>query len=102
MKIEWTDPSISDLAAIRDYIALDSEENAIRFIGRLIESVEKISDFPQMGRRVPEAGDETIREIIFSGYRIVYRLNPGLIQIISVLHGSRDLSGMIPKPWEVH
>jgi toxin ParE1/3/4 len=55
-----------------------------------------------MGRRVPEAGDETIREIIFSGYRIVDRLNAGLIQIISVLHGSRDLSGMTPKPWEVH
>lgn len=90
MKIEWTDPAVSD-----------SEENAIRFIGRLIESVEKISAFPQRGRRVPEAGDESIREIIFHGYRIVYRLNPELIQIISVLHGSRDLSGMIPRPWEV-
>ena len=100
MKIEWTDPAVSDLAAIRDYIALDSEENAIRFIGRLLDSVERISVFPQMGRRVPEAGDERLREIIFSGYRIVYRLSPELIQIIAVLHGSRDLSGMVPKPWE--
>lgn len=57
MRIEWTDPAVSDLAAIRDYIALDSEDNAIRFIGRLLESVEKISAFPQMGRSVPEAKD---------------------------------------------
>jgi toxin ParE1/3/4 len=101
MRIEWTDPAVSDLAAIRDYIAVDSEENAVRFIGRLIESVEKISVFPQMGRRVPEAEDEAVREVIFKGYRLIYRIGPGLVQIISVLHGSRDLSGMVPKPWEI-
>jgi hypothetical protein len=36
MKIEWTEPAISDLESIRDYIGRDSEYYASRFIGRII------------------------------------------------------------------
>ena len=58
MKIEWTEPAISDLEGIRDYIGRDSEYYALRFIGRIIEAVERLVYFPEMGRRVPEAEDE--------------------------------------------
>lgn len=100
MRIEWTEPSISDLTALRDYIARDSEENAARFLGRLIQSVEKLSTFPQMGRRVPEAEDEAIRELLFQSYRVLYRLDPGAVRILTVLHGKQDLASRNPKPWE--
>jgi toxin ParE1/3/4 len=100
MRIEWTEPALSDLSALRDYIARDSEENAIRFIGRLIQSVEKLSAFPQIGRQVPEAQDEAIRELLFQSYRILYRIDPAAIRILTVLHGKRDLAGRSPKPWE--
>lgn len=100
MRIEWTEPAISDLTALRDYIARDSEANAGRFVGRLIQSVEKLSTFPQMGRRVPEAEDEAIREVLFQSYRILYRLDPGAIRILTVLHGKQDLAGRNPKPWD--
>ena len=36
MKIEWTEPSISDLQHIRDYIAKDSEYFAARFVEKII------------------------------------------------------------------
>jgi plasmid stabilization system protein ParE len=51
MKIEWTEPAITDLEAIRDYIATDSEHYAIQFTGRILEAVEKLTDFPERGRR---------------------------------------------------
>lgn len=35
---------------------------------------------------------EHIREVIYQGYRIVYRLRPDTIEIVTVVHGSRDLS----------
>ena len=102
MRIEWTDPAIADLAAIRDYIARDSEHYATQFIGRILEAVEKLPNFPERGRKVPEARSEIdIRELLFQNYRIIYRLRPEKIQIITVLHGSRNLSGMKPKPWEI-
>lgn len=102
MRIEWTDPAITDLAAIRDYIARDSEHYAVQFIGRLIEAVEKLESFPEMGRKVPESHEgEGIREILFRNYRVIYRLRSERIQIITVLHGSRDLAQILPKPWEM-
>ncbi|HKI04958.1 MAG TPA: type II toxin-antitoxin system RelE/ParE family toxin [Thermoanaerobaculia bacterium] len=102
MRIEWTDPAIADLEAIRDYIARDSEYYGAQFVGRIIDAVEKLPRFPEMGRRVPEARSEIdVRELIFQNYRIIYRLKADKIQIITVLHGSRNLRGMKPKPWEV-
>jgi addiction module RelE/StbE family toxin len=102
MRIEWTEPAIADLSAIRDYIARDSEYYALQFVGRIIEAVEKLEELPERGRRVPEArGVDGIRELLFQSYRIIYRLIGDRVQILAVLHGSRDLVRMTPKPWEV-
>ena len=102
MRIEWTDPAITDLTAIRDYIARDSERYSLQFVGRIIEAVEKLPNFPEMGRRVPEnRGADEIRELLFQNYRIIYRVVPDRIQIITVLHGARDLTRIDPKPWEI-
>jgi len=55
MRVEWTEPALDDMAAIRDYIAKDSPENAYRFIERLFDAAEPLTDFPERGRHVPEA-----------------------------------------------
>jgi plasmid stabilization system protein ParE len=73
MKLDWTEPSLLDLENIRVYIAKDSEYYAERFIARVIEAAETLQQFPLLGRVVPEAGDETIRELLFHNYRIIYR-----------------------------
>ena len=102
MRIEWTEPALDDLAAIREYIARDSEQYAVQFVGRIIDAVEKLSSFPEMGRKVPESRRrDRVRELLFQNYRIIYRLASERIQIIAVLHGARDLRRMKPKPWEV-
>ena len=103
MRIEWTDPALADLAAIRNYIARDSERYAYQFVERIIVAVEKLLDFPMMGRVVPEARGQSaaIRELLFQNYRIIYRLRADRVQIVTVLHGARDLKGMDPKPWEI-
>jgi plasmid stabilization system protein ParE len=58
---------------------------------------------PRSGRTVPEAGhQDTIREVIYHSYRIIYRIrDEQLLQIVTVLHGAQDLAGMqppAPKP----
>jgi plasmid stabilization system protein ParE len=57
--------------------------------------------FPLIGRQVPEADDETMREILYSKYRIVYRVEPDRILILMVIHGARDLAQVDLKPWEI-
>jgi plasmid stabilization system protein ParE len=91
MKLIWTDPSIADLRAIRDYIARDSDYYAADLVEQLVLSVERLLPFPKLGRMVPEAQDESIRELVQQGYRIIYRLVGERIEILTIVHGSRDL-----------
>jgi plasmid stabilization system protein ParE len=65
-------------------------------------AVERLTTLPRSGRTVPEAGyQDTIREVLFQGYRAIYRIldEQQLVQIITVLHGARDLASMEP-PWQ--
>lgn len=100
MKLVWTDPAVNDLRAIHDYIGQDSPFYADQFVGRLVLAAEKLFEFPNIGRHVPEAEAESIRELIFHAYRIIYRVDVD-VHILAVVHGSRDLSGTASKPWDV-
>lgn len=101
MKLEWTEPSLLDLENLREYIAKDSEYYASQFIERIIEAAETLQEQPRIGRVVPEAEDETIRELLFQNYRIMYRVEPDRVLILTVIHGSRDTLRLQPKPWDV-
>ncbi len=101
MMLEWTEPALLDLECIRDYIKRDSEYYATRFVERIIEAIEGLEQFPEMGRCVPEAESENIRELLFHNYRIIYRVETDTILILTVIHGARDLARRIDKSWEV-
>ena len=101
MKIEWTQPALSDLENIRDYISRDSEYYAARFIEKIIEAVENLENLPKIGRSVPEAEDENIREILLHNYRIMYRVETDRVLVLTIIHGARDLSQRRTKPWDI-
>jgi len=48
--------------------------------------------FPELGRIVPEVGRAEVREILFREYRVVYRLRPRLVEVLTVRHGRRKFS----------
>ena len=94
-KIKWTNKAVNNLRSIYDYIALDSELYAFRFINSLVKATLKLESLPYCGRVVPELENESIREIIYENYRIVYRLpaiqKVDVIEIIAIVHGARKL-----------
>ena len=53
-EIIWTEPALSDLDAIADYIALDKPEAARQLVQRVFQHVEQLSDHPKSGSRPPE------------------------------------------------
>ena len=101
MAVEWTARARTDLRELHTYIAQDSPHYARRFVEKIFKAVEALNDHPQIGRKVPEADREDIRELLFQNYRIIYRIKPEHVYIVTVLHGGRDLSGQAAKPWEV-
>ena len=98
--INWTDAALDDLDAIFDMIAKDAPAFAQSFIQEIMQSVDRLKPFPKSGSKIPEADSDSLREVIFQGYRIMYWIiNEQRIDIIAVMHGSRDLSQPGQQPW---
>ncbi|MBI5471633.1 MAG: type II toxin-antitoxin system RelE/ParE family toxin [Ignavibacteriae bacterium] len=89
-QIAWTDPAIGDLEDIVEHISRDSFAYASREAKRIIDAVERLSQFPRIGRIVPEVGKDDIREVITGNYRTAYYLSDDRCFIIAIIHSSRD------------
>jgi toxin ParE1/3/4 len=90
-RIRWTPQSADDLDAIAEYIASDSPHYARLFVLKVISAIDRLERFPEIGRVVPEMNDPAVRELILGNYRIVYRLNADVVEILTIYHGSRLL-----------
>ena len=92
VKLHWTPQAIEDLEAIFEYISHDSRSVAKLFVEKIYYRVDQLRHFPLSGRTVPEIEDETIRELIYKNYRIVYQVvNKNQLRIITVFHSSKNL-----------
>ena len=101
MKIHWSAIAEADLDDIYDYISRDVPYYAEQFVDKLIDATDRLENHPKMGRHVPEADDrDDVRELIVQGYRILYLVQPEHLQILTVIHGSRNLAGQEKMPWE--
>lgn len=90
-----------DLAQIRAFIAADSPRYARQFVERIIGAVRTLREFPLLGRTVPEADRDDVRELIFQNYRIIYHVETQRTFILGVIHGSRDLTRPSNQPWVI-
>ena len=90
-KIIWSQQARDDLQAIVLFIAQDKPTVAESFGYQLMSKVDVLMQFPLVGRVVPEENDETIREIIFRPYRIIYKVLPEkqIVGIARIWHGAR-------------
>ena len=99
MKVEWSQPARDDLAQIRAFIAADSPRYARQFVERIIGAVRRLREFPLLGRKVTEADRDDVRELIFQNYRVIYYVEEQRVFVLSVIHGSRDLTRPSNQPW---
>ena len=86
-KLEWSLQSIEDIEAIASYIEKDSAIYAKSVVSKIYDKSNMLTDFPKMGRIVPELNSENIREIFVYSYRVIYKVKDKTILIIAVVHG---------------
>lgn len=91
MRVHWTENAIGHLVNIYEYIAINSPIYGKRMVDRITRRSEQIAIHPLSGRKVPEYEAEDIRELIEMPYRIIYRIKPGQIDVLAVIHGARLL-----------
>ena len=90
-RLLWSPQAVEDVEAIRSFVARDSELYANLLVERIVAAVDRFNSFPFSGRVVPEVGDESLREVVYGNYRIVYRVKPEVVEIVTVFHSARLL-----------
>ena len=86
---------MTQLAALAEYISLDSPFYAEQVVDRVVARLEQARRHPASGRIVPESGREDVRELIEPPYRLVYRVQADAVEVLSILHGRQQV-GEIP------
>jgi len=90
-QIIWTDPALSDLNQIAEYITLDKLNAARRLVKQVFSSVGRLEQFPKSGRIPPELENSKYREIVVGPCRIFYRVDQDKVYILYVMRGERHL-----------
>ncbi len=95
MTVFWTNNAKRELHAAYNYIAQNSVRYAQGLVDRITRKTELLSTMPYLGAIVPEYDDETIRELVEQSYRVIYRIREDRVEILSVVHGARQLPSEI-------
>ncbi len=92
MKLYWSHGAIEDLKHLRAYIARDNPFAAADVSERILEAVERLRQFPAMGRPGRVANT---RELVVPGTPLIlpYTVTDRGVEIIAVLHGARTWPG---------
>jgi toxin ParE1/3/4 len=89
-QIRWSLKAAENLESICDYIAKDSPYYASITAQKILDFIDTLSLFPELGKIVHEYENPNIRELIHKSYRIVYRLKDNIIEIAAICHTSRN------------
>ncbi len=75
MQIVKTSRYLLELEAVLDFIAQDSLNRALEFVHKLNEQVLDLDNMPYKCRASLKSNDHHIRDLVFYGYVIPYRIN---------------------------
>ena len=94
--ITFAESAVKDLEAIRIwYVDQQVPDVGGKILREIIAQIERLNSFPESGRIVPEFGIAKLREIIYSPFRIIYRLDENRVKVVRVWRSEKLLK--IPK-----
>lgn len=93
-RLHFSSAARKDMTDIFDYIAMDNPRAARSFLDKLKVACQRLSQFPDMGVIRDELAPG-VRCIPFASYLIFYRRVEHGVEVIRVLHGSRDHLGLV-------
>jgi toxin ParE1/3/4 len=96
IQVIWSPQAVQELRAAIEYIRHDSPQAADRVRREIRNGTQRLARFPLSGRLLPEFPESGLREVIVRSYRIVYDLSADRVEILTVVHGSRDLPSLPP------
>lgn len=88
-----------DLLEIKEYISeeLDSPNSAKKTLAKIVESYEKLKDFPYMGIELSSKIDVVTdyRYLISGKYLIFYKVDDVYVSVYRIIYASRDYTRIL-------
>lgn len=81
MKILFKESFLKRLENQIEYISLDSPKRARKFKNDLLNRIKEIPENPYKYRKSIYFENQTIRDLIFKGYTVIFRINENLIEV---------------------
>jgi toxin ParE1/3/4 len=95
-RVVYSKKAEAELVDLAGYIAIDSEHNADAFTAKLRSKVLVIARSPRIYRLRNDIAPE-VRLAALGRYVILFRIVDGWIEVLHVVHGSRDLKQLFPQ-----
>ena len=89
-EIVWTEPALSDLDAIADFIALENPIAAQGLVRKIFAHVEHLADHPEMGSFPTELEGQRYRQVVEPPVRVFYRFDGNRVFVLHVMRSERQ------------
>jgi len=90
-EVIWTEPALSDLEAIADYIAIENPAAAKKFVRQVFTHVGQLKEHPRIGSKPTEIESSRYRQIVEPPCRVFYRNADDKVIILHVMRSERLL-----------
>jgi toxin ParE1/3/4 len=89
VRIRFTATARAQFLEGLDFIRRDKPSAARKLRARVEESLRRLEDHPESGRRIPEFPDVPHREVVVRPFRLFYRVEKRTVWIVAVWHGAQ-------------
>ena len=90
-EVVWTEPALSELDAIADYIALENPDATRELVQRIFHPVRQLADHPRSGSKPRELRGWRYRQIVEPPCWVFYREDSDRVYILYVMRAERLL-----------
>ena len=90
MRVVWAPTAVRRATEAVEFILVDRPGAAVEWYDGLIARVELLPEFPLQGRVVSEWDEESVREIMFDPYRVIYEVFEDHLEILTLTHMRED------------
>ena len=86
MIVHWSNVALERVSETAEFIELGDPKEAGRWVEGVFAATDRLELFPRSGRVVPELEREEVREVFYQRYRIIYKLKPDRVEVLTVRH----------------
>jgi len=84
MKVNFSHDSKEFIFKLKSHIAKDNSSSAKQYTIKLVSRIRDMLQHPYIGKVNATFSDETIREIILDGMKIIYKIYPNSIAVVMI------------------